>query len=49
MIAITIYLLDAIRRALAKAGRGLSMLANVFTEAQDVRRSINRSHHHAEE
>ena len=34
MIATAIYILDAIRRALDKAGRGLSMLADAFAEAQ---------------
>lgn len=49
MIATAIYVVNAIRRALDKAGRGLSMLADAFTEAQEFRRAMRRKHRHAEE
>jgi hypothetical protein len=49
MIATAIYILDAIRRALDKAGRGLSMLADAFAEAQEFRRAMRRKHRHVEE
>ena len=49
MIATAIYVLNAIRRALDKTGRGLSMLADAFVEAQEFRRTMRRKHRHVEE
>ena len=49
MIATAIYILNAIRRALDKTGRGLSMLADAFAEAQEFRRAMRRKHRHVEE
>jgi hypothetical protein len=42
MLAIVMLLTGAIRRALKKGGRGLSMLAEAFGEALDHRREMGR-------
>ena len=48
MLPTVIYVLGAIRRALKKAGRGLSMLADAFGEALDHRREMMRKFPFAE-
>lgn len=48
MLPTVIYLLDALRRALQKSGRGLSMVAKVFTEAMEHRRRAARKYPFAE-
>jgi hypothetical protein len=40
MLPTIIFVLDAIRRALKKSGRGLSILADAFGEALDRRREM---------
>ncbi len=49
MLPTIVYVLDAIRRAFNKSGRGLSMLAHAFAEAQELRRAIRRKYRHMEE
>ena len=49
MLATALYILDAIRRAFDKTGRGLSMLADAFEEMQDFRRAAQRKFPHIEE
>ena len=49
MIPTVIYVVHAIRRAFGKIGRGLSMLADAFAEAQDFRRAAHRKYPHVEE
>ena len=49
MLATAVYILDAIRRAFDKTGRGLSMLADAFEEAQAFRRAAQRKFPHLEE
>ena len=48
MIPTVIYLLEAIRRALKKSGRGLFMLADVFREAMHDWREAKRKYPFAE-
>jgi hypothetical protein len=48
MLPIAIYLLDALRRALKKSGRGLSIVADAFEEAMDDRRKAQRKYPFAE-
>jgi hypothetical protein len=48
MIPTLIYVLGAIRRALKKAGRGLSMIAEVFTEALEQSHAARRKYPFAE-
>jgi hypothetical protein len=42
MIAVLIYVVDAVRRMLRKLVRGARILADSFTEAQKLRRAIPR-------
>ena len=43
MLPIIIHLIEALRRALSKSGRGLSLLADSFHEAmQDWRKSARK-------
>jgi hypothetical protein len=42
MIALLIYILDAIRRALQKFGRGILLVGEAFIEAQEIRRALRR-------
>ena len=49
MIPAVIYVVDAIRSAFNKSGRGLSMLAEAFGEAQELRRGLRRKFRHMEE
>ena len=48
MLPILIHLLQALRRALKKSGRGLSMLAETFQEAMDDWRKAKRKYPFAE-
>jgi len=48
MLPTVIYLLDAIRRALKKSGRGLSMVAGAFHEAMADWRAAGRKYPFAE-
>jgi hypothetical protein len=43
------HLIDLIRRALRKANNGMSMLADVYQEAQEFRRSLRRKYPHVED
>ena len=44
MVAILIYVVDTIRRALDKFGRGLSIIVESYREAQNFRRRMPRLH-----
>lgn len=44
MIAILISVLRVIRRALQKFGRGLLLVGEVFSEAQEARRTSRHRH-----
>ena len=44
MLPTVIYLLEALRRALKKSGRGLFMLADVFGEAMQDWRNAKRKY-----
>jgi hypothetical protein len=48
MLPTVIYLLEAIRRAFKKSGRGLSMVAEVFQEAMSDWRKAQRKYPFAE-
>jgi hypothetical protein len=48
MLPTVIYLLEALRRALKKSGRGLFMLAGVFREAMHDWRAAKRKYPFAE-
>ncbi len=48
MLPTVIYLLEALRRALQKSGRGLSMVAEVFGEAMEHWRRSSRKYPFAE-
>lgn len=48
MLPIIIYLLDALRRALKKSGRGVFMLIDVFGEAMEDWRKAKRKYPFAE-
>ena len=48
MLPTVIYLIEAIRRALKKSGRGVSMLIDVFGEAMDDWRKAKRKYPFAE-
>ncbi len=48
MLPVVIYLVEVIRRALKKSGRGVFMLAEVFTEAMDDWRKAKRKYPSAE-
>jgi hypothetical protein len=43
------HLIDVIRRALRRANNGMSMLADVYQEAQEFRRSLRRKYPQAED
>jgi hypothetical protein len=49
MLPTLIHLIEVIRRALRKANDGMSMLAEVYQEAQEFRRSLRRKYPHAED
>jgi hypothetical protein len=42
MLAVLIYIVEAIRRTLRKLGRTLSVVAESFQEAQEYRRKMPR-------
>ena len=42
MIAVLIYIIDAIRRTLSKLVYALTIIVQTYTEAQDLRRSLSR-------
>jgi hypothetical protein len=42
MLPTLIHLIEVIRRALRKANDGMSMLAEVYQEAQELRRRLRR-------
>ena len=44
MLPTLIHLIEAIRRALRKANNGMSMLAEVYQEAQEFRRRLWRKY-----
>ena len=44
MLPTVIYLLEAIRRALKKSGRGVFMLVDVFGEAMEAWRKSQRKY-----
>ena len=44
MLAVLIYLVDAARRALRKLVNSVRIVADSFQEAQQLRRSLPRSH-----
>ena len=44
MIATVIHLIEAIRRALKRANKGLSMIAETFAEALDQHRAARRKY-----
>ena len=48
MLPTVIYLLEALRRALKKSGRGVFMVADVFGEAMDDWREAKRKYPFAE-
>ena len=48
MLPTVIYLIEAIRRALKKSGRGVFMLIDVFDEAMDDWRKAKRKYPFAE-
>jgi hypothetical protein len=48
MLPTVIYLIDAIRRALQKSGRGVFMLIDVFGEAMEDWRKAKRKYPFAE-
>ena len=48
MLPIIIHLIEALRRALSKSGRGLSLLAEAFHEAMQNWRKAARKHPFAE-
>jgi hypothetical protein len=48
MLPIVVYLLKALRRALQKSGRGLSMTAESFREAMEDWRKAQRKYPFAE-
>lgn len=48
MLPTIVYLLKALRRALAKSGRGLSMTVEVFHEAMENWRKATRKYPFAE-
>ena len=48
MLPTVIYLIEAIRRALKKSGRGVFMLIDVFGEAMDDWRKAQRKYPFAE-
>jgi hypothetical protein len=48
MLPTVIYLIEAIRRALKKSGRGASMLVDVFGEAMEDWRKAKRKYPFAE-
>ena len=49
MLPTLIHLIDLIRRALRKANRGMSILADAYEEAQEFRRTLRRKYPHAED
>jgi hypothetical protein len=49
MLPTLIYILDAIRRALQKLGRGISLFADACDEAEEFRRTMHRRYWHLEE
>ena len=49
MLPILIHLIHLIRRAVRRANHGMSMLADVYEEAQEFRRSLRRKYPHAED
>jgi hypothetical protein len=48
MLPTVIYLIEAIRRALQKSGRGVFMLVDVFSEAMEDWRQAQRKYPFAE-
>jgi len=48
MLPIIIHLIEALRRALNKSGRGLSLIAAAFHEAMNDWRKANRKYPFAE-
>ena len=48
MLPTVIYLLEALRRALKKSGRGLFMVADAFEEAMDDWREAGKKYPFAE-
>jgi hypothetical protein len=48
MLPLIVYLLEALRRALQKSGRGLSILAETFQEAMEDWRKAKRKYPFAE-
>jgi hypothetical protein len=44
MLAILIYLVEALRRMFHKLGRGVSVVAESFDEAQKMRRATPRTY-----
>jgi hypothetical protein len=42
MLAVLIYITDAIRRTFSKLGRAVSIIVETYQEAQDIRRAMPR-------
>lgn len=49
MLPTLVYVIDAIRRALQKARRGMFMLADSFVEGQEFRRTMRAKYRYMEE
>jgi hypothetical protein len=44
MLAVLMYVVDAVRRALRKLERSVAIMVDCFQEAQEIRRKMPRIH-----